>query len=352
MRSLYGPLFPEETSAPLKGDQLAVLLEPVGYRCDERRELRDKQRDQAGIRPIPAAVTNLAGTASSADSASPLSLSRTDSWTSYLSTSTLVTSPSNSPDCNKSLLPGLHTGKRVVPWSARSRRASKLVTVPLAETPLSSASRSEKRDMGSPRNNSLDRLSGKSLVARVRLSVRSVVDLVTRAQSSYLRTVQFSLPSVAPSAPKGKSSPSSNRLPSRYLKVAGARASVSDVQVFVPKPERISFRLLHLASESNIPLPKMEIEPEVNPSVSFGPNGLAARCSFGKRSRFLTEPEWRLRPVYNPVALRLRAVANTLHKRGIAWEGYAQEGTLGYGHFKVYGIAYEGLGASRLAFES
>ncbi|EPT03473.1 hypothetical protein FOMPIDRAFT_1022430 [Fomitopsis schrenkii] len=59
----------------------------------------------------------------------------------------------------------------------------------------------------------------------------------------------------------------------------------------------------------------------------------------------------RLRPVANPVLLRLQALQNICILRALAWEGRPQEGRMCAGKEKLVGIAWEGIGRSSLGWE-
>ncbi|EAU92315.2 hypothetical protein CC1G_00534 [Coprinopsis cinerea okayama7 len=59
-------------------------------------------------------------------------------------------------------------------------------------------------------------------------------------------------------------------------------------------------------------------------------------------------PAWRIRSVGNPVHLRLMALQNVVWQKGLIWEGRGREMGLGGGRDRVVGVAYEGVGCSRL----
>jgi hypothetical protein len=60
---------------------------------------------------------------------------------------------------------------------------------------------------------------------------------------------------------------------------------------------------------------------------------------------------YRMRPISNPVLLRLRALQNVLEERGKEWEGRGRDGGLGCGRERVLGVAFEGRGRSGLGCE-
>ena len=58
----------------------------------------------------------------------------------------------------------------------------------------------------------------------------------------------------------------------------------------------------------------------------------------------------RMRPVANPVLLRLQALHNMCAHHAIAWQR-AREGSLAAGKEKMVGVAWEGIGRSGLGWE-
>ena len=57
-----------------------------------------------------------------------------------------------------------------------------------------------------------------------------------------------------------------------------------------------------------------------------------------------------MRPVANPVLLRLQALHNTCVQSSIMWQR-AREGSLAAGKEKMVGVAWEGIGRSGLVWE-
>jgi len=290
------------------------------------------------------------------------SISRTNSWASCTSSgsiSTLVTSPPNSPNCDKLPLPPLIDDKNFrqkVIHSCRQLRKSKLTPVPLSKSPLllNDSDNLELR-VTSTRSSSQERGGAQGtnvVIARMKRSFSSLLDLANKVQLSYIRTIQFSVPlplepgllSVPQCATNIRSKPKA--WTSRPL---GYRARASEVQKFAPYLDRLPIRELNFASETNIPL--VDFNPEhIAPRV-FSPLAFIPPSPLRPRHQLCT-PEWRLRPVANPVTLRLKALSNRLYQRGIAWEGRAHTGSLGCGRERLTGVAFEGLGGSRLAFEA
>ncbi|TFK41991.1 hypothetical protein BDQ12DRAFT_677490 [Crucibulum laeve] len=57
---------------------------------------------------------------------------------------------------------------------------------------------------------------------------------------------------------------------------------------------------------------------------------------------------WRVRIVGNPVYLRLKALQNVVCRRGTTWDGRGRDSMLGGGRERVMGVAFEGVGRTRL----
>jgi len=188
----------------------------------------------------------------------------------------------------------------------------------------------------------------KNMLTRMKQSVSGLLDLATKVQLSYVRTIQLTVP-LPSDVPRKHYTPSTRRS-GLQPKAEGYRASAKDVTVFSPRMERVTARELNLTSEHNIPL----LEPEQEPSIPRQ-SCVALSCASPSplRPRYIPlSPEWRLRPVSNPVTLRLRALQNILGERGVPWEGRSHSGSLGCGRERLTGVAFEGLGGSRLAFEA
>jgi hypothetical protein len=64
-----------------------------------------------------------------------------------------------------------------------------------------------------------------------------------------------------------------------------------------------------------------------------------------------TTLRYRIRPIANPVLLRLKALQNVCAGVGVEWEGRARDGALGFGRDRLQGVAFDGIGRSRLSWE-
>ncbi|EJD03736.1 uncharacterized protein FOMMEDRAFT_145940 [Fomitiporia mediterranea MF3/22] len=375
VRSLHGNLFPDceprRTRSAAQSRLLDTLLEAIVWQDGERRRMngkggidaapRDCTRDQFSDEPVmDKGVSRSVGSDST--------ISRTNSWassTTNSSSSTCITSPSSSPSSSKLHLLPLVEGRNAryrVSHSYHSHRKSHFTAVAMTETPLmkfeGDSFQSGKANFRTLRGSIHERSNNdvkSAIVTRVRQSVYGLVDFANRIQQSYLRTVQFAVvlhPDAAPLQTESQTSLQSNRsnLPS---KPRGYRANPRDVQRFAPHPVSAPTRDLNFPSEVNIPL------GESSPSRSntatsarvFAPLAFVPPSPLRPREMPIT-PEWRLRPVANPCTLRLRAHANCLNVKGIAWEGRSHVGSLGCGRERLTGVAFEGLGGSRLVFEA
>jgi len=209
-----------------------------------------------------------------------------------------------------------------------------------------------------------------TLGKRMSLGVSSLVDLAKGFQSVYINNIMFSTPLGHDSRTERQSS-STSHLPSRIvnqrdgehvgntdkkLKPTGYRVLSSDVGIFTaPSPESlITPEAIHF-----IPLISPFPPPPPAPSTS--------RALATANLKFLPQPilqsspyrprdppphlVYRMRPVSNPVLLRLRALQNVLVERGKQWEGRGREGGLGCGRERVLGVAFEGKGRSGLGCE-
>lgn len=370
-RSLHGSLFfdteVQRARSAVQDELLGSLLQTVVWQEGERRQVKSKAKLEVPSRnwtdrqlcQAPEADSACVACSVSSDS----TISRTNSWsstTSDSSSSTCITSPPSSPSLNKLQLPPLVDDKlfrKQTVHSCRSHRKTRLITVSLIETPLLR----NDNDILAPSATKMTRRSSRErkdecakspLVQRVRQSVFGLVDFASRMQQSYLRTMQFSVGFQPDFSPASHSRP---RVEDKSFKPQGYRASARDVQRFAPQPISSPTRELNFPSEHNIPLGD-PCDSQANsglpsPARVFAPLAFVPPSPLRPREA-PAAPEWRLRPVANPCTLRLKALANQLSGKGIAWEGRAHTGSLGCGRERLTGVAFEGLGGSRLAFEA
>ncbi|THH04976.1 hypothetical protein EW145_g5138, partial [Phellinidium pouzarii] len=374
VQSLHGPLFPDTDPSETHCRQLRSesqdklldsLLQDVGWHDGDCRRAKDKDitepRTWTCGQLSQSSATDSTCITCSADT--NFTISRTNSWassTSSTSVSTCITSPPNSPNVSQLQLPPLVLDEvlREQVHLCRPQRKGKLTSVALARTPLLRPDAcdleqhsKETHQLSSERK---DERTKSPLLSRVKQSVTGFLDFASKIQQSYLRTVHFavSLPFDATSLTANDAS----RQKYPALKPVGYRASSHDVLCFAPGLSGPPSRDLNLASEHNIPLASTcasQAQKDISasePARLFAPIAFVPPSALRPRDVALT-PEWRLRAVANPCMLRQRALANHLSLCGIPWEGRAHTGSLGYGRERVVGVAFEGLGGSRLAFE-
>lgn len=187
------------------------------------------------------------------------------------------------------------------------------------------------------------------------------MDLAAQFQRAYVKATLFSVGADLYAYSRSRSTSrgtSSSRSPPRHaargasskdlLRPEGYRVCAADVAIFValpadhppPQPTRTLIPLWGageyagaLTYERVFPLP-----PPIPRSpfrLPYPPPTIASR----------------LRPVANPVVLRLQALQNVCAGHALAWEGRAKEGRMCAGKEKMVGVAWEGIGRSGLSWE-
>lgn len=130
------------------------------------------------------------------------------------------------------------------------------------------------------------------------------------------------------------------------------RAKISEAAVFIDgstwseakeesEPEEEHYTLIQLLSPSERQNPSPSTTP---PSKFITPSPLRPR-------EVPVSLRYRIRPIANPVLLRLKALQNVCAGEGVEWEGRAREGALGFGRDRLQGVAFDGIGRSRLSWE-
>ena len=386
-----------------QAELLDSLLKVVEWDEEERRRVKGKCSQQSTrvnkSRSISCAACSAASASASATSStssrSSIALSRTNSWLSFgsrvssnVSISTAATTPAASPISSwlKSAPPSLSAAIEkvaVTPSPLRHSCASKRLTlVSLADCPLSlpdSESRAHENDSSADANGSLafsaKGRASSSLGRRVSQGVSSFVELAKGFQVAYINAALFSLTvsSNAYGHSRSRSSSSSSRSPQRMikgpdgldtnnklitLKPPGYRVQPSDVGVFTapnpgsltPNMEAIHFIPLICPFPPLPPSPSAPARAMLTANMKFSPPPILQPSPYRPRD-LPTQLVFRMRPVSNPVLLRLRALQNVLGERGQAWEGRGREGGLGCGRERVLGVAFEGRGRSCLGCE-
>lgn len=403
MSSLQGPLFPEDDNDQYRRGKsltemklLETLLEPITWELRVREDDRlTKGKSRIGVKDECAACSSEFNSEVelSVSSSSSTTVTRSVSWFSFgsrSSSSTAATTPSTSPMSTK-YVPTMQPSKRdpsrpvSIQHSCRRPCLVRSSSVPLgsSENPLccgstkSSSSLQESltidgctlgrgRPLGRITNASRIRSSsvdstmfstGMGIVARMTRSVTSFMDMAAQLQRAYVKATMYTAsPDIyfASSSSCSRSrSRSSSRARSRTrsgtggvrrrdrgaLRPQGYRASSDDVLTFTspdqssaaPTPER---PLIPLSTPRSSTSPLQDV-PRVFPTPPPVP-----RSPFRPAQPPLTLTS-RLRPVANPLLLRLRALQNV----------YGAENDVLEVREKVVGVAWEGIGRSGLVRE-
>lgn len=404
----------ESSRTPAQSELLKSLLKVAEWDGDERRRARCKNTERAPRPTSSAnngtkarciacsAATAPTSNASASISSRGTAISRTNSWLSFgsrvsstASISTVATTPATSPisswlksappavtaSKNEKILAGI-VKKQTLKHSC-STKDNTLTFVPLSECPLTlSAPKviplATEIDEGS--DGVLSFTPGDNKKVGI---LGSFVELARGFQSAYVKAAMFSV-TVDPYGSESTSmsrSPSSSfsRSPPRGTRAnpgvgkktktplpAGYRVNRSDIGVFIaPTPDELveagdeADELIHY-----IPLlSPLHPQPTPTPStphrstsvlrpdvvLKFPPQPFVHPSPYRPR----TPPphlSLRMRPIPNPVQLRLQALQNVLVSRGMVWEGRGREGMLGCGRDKVLGVGVEGRGRSGLSF--
>ncbi|KAH9920196.1 uncharacterized protein BXZ73DRAFT_52220 [Epithele typhae] len=404
--AMHGPLFPDDVDTPVftrhgahQNELLAVLLHPPEKsiekgkcRIQESPKRVATAKKTAISRIVRSSTLDSVESDASTSSITPSSAStatRSGSWFSFgskssiRSTSTVLTTPSSSP-----VAPTKPPAILGMPFSASPpsdcplvRRASSkppmAPTIPAVDHPLALPVPLElksKEHLAVGRGRPLTRRSdvppstdehgtgSSTLVHRVSRSVSSILDMAAQFQRAYVKATMFSAGvDLYGSSSSGSRSFSRSRSPiyasgagtSRShrrngLKPDGFRATSVDVNTFAPldmyhEDESMQYQrtLIPLCPPSSDTLPAHERVFPIPPPLPRSP----FRPQFAPGMRLS-----RMRPVANPVLLRLQALHNTCQQSAIAWQR-GREGSLAAGKEKMVGVAWEGIGRSSLGWE-
>ncbi|KZT08611.1 uncharacterized protein LAESUDRAFT_811225 [Laetiporus sulphureus 93-53] len=410
IKCLNGPLFPCDSRSDLQAQRklrrfqrelFDILVEPVEYRDGERMGTGKQQEDirprrtglpRVGTTPACAACSLSSESASgstgtSGASSSASAIVRRNSWFSFgghssrSSISTTVTTPSSSlassksPTSSPSLVPSIFGAEQeIIPHTCRG---SRLTPVPARDHPLSIAPTTSirQRAVASPgvtRGRSLVRsqsvheapneraeaADSSRLVHRVGRSVSTLMDMAAQFQKAYVKATLFSvgldLPrSESRSISGSRSPPRTSRRVSTHpserngkLRPEGYRALSFDVNTFLLTDDELCDQ--PQSRRTLIPLAAREPNTVVQHHRVFPVLAQPPRSPFRLAQ---PPPGPRLRPVANPVLLRLQALQNVCADRALPWEGRAREGRMSAGKEKLLGIAWEGIGRSGLGWE-
>lgn len=394
--SMQGALFQDDDVTPRRrGKSLAeiklleTLLEPSSW------ELRDdeltKSKVRARVDEVCIACAEEFNSEASSSSSSATTVTRSISWFSFSSrstSSTAATSPSTSPMSVKVFQPLPHAGRAVsrrpsssLKHSCRRPGIRRLSSVPSSENPLAPViipnsakeytlelpgvgrGRSTgRKTQSSNRSSSTDSTmfaAGTAIVARMGRSVSSIIDMATQLQRAYVKATMYTAsPDIYFSSDYPTSSRSRSRSTSRTrsrtrsvatgsrrrdrssLRPQGYRASCDDVLTFTSADQS------SLSSASERPLIPLANTSPKSSSAQDVPRVFPAPLAVPRSPFRPAHPPScltsRLRPIANPLLLRLRALHNVY--------GGAEREVLEVRE-KVVGVAWEGIGRSSLVWE-
>ena len=359
-----GALFPDDDVQTRKRQSnahatlLEVLLQPITWERGERSEARIRRRSShPSFSTWSSNATLCSACSSSSGSTSTLGSSQQGrQFVRRITISTSTPSTCASPARIRPTLCSAHllTPVRLeeCPLFPEKRPHSLPIVPPCALQPR-------------PRSRFATRL-----VQKIGVSVSTFMDVAAQFQASYLRTaglvIQFesgppgdetSAPTwdakspTAPANRKAKAKPKAK--PLLPFDPTNPRAKISEAAVFIrgstwsdPKeeidPGEEHYTLIQLLSPSERQNPSPSTASPL--SVFVTPSPLRPR-------EIPTSLRYRIRPIANPVLLRLKALQNVCAGEGVEWEGRAREGALGFGRDRLQGVAFDGIGRSRLSWE-
>ena len=389
---------------------LDSLLKVVEWNEQERRRLKGKApaRERTPSRPdakcAACSASALSAPTSSSSSTGTQSAppSRTSSWLSFgsrTSVSTAATSPSVSPisswlkksTLSSSPLPQLSsTPPDIKVQPLRHSCHSRLTNVDPAASPLDLAlcePRKKQHERGSSRRqllldmaqdpNGKDAGTGKTLTLldNVSKTLSCFVELAKGFQTVSISATVFSVV-ISPEVHVGRerqrklreeerrrqerTAKEKSALSKLKLNPPGYRVHASDASIFLadnttsPSVPSSGIYFIYLLSPEE--RASSSLRPRTTLSAPrdlvFPPPPPLIRSPLRPR-----EPPppgsvlWRMRPVANPVQLRLKALQNVLGEQ-VGWEGRGREGGLGAGRERLCRVAFEGLGRSALSVKS
>lgn len=327
---------------------LEVLLQPVTWEKGERSEAKSKRRNSLS------AFSTWSSNGTLCSACSPTSGSPSTVVSSHSSRRFAIARRPTIPTSNPTTL-----------TSSARRRATRcgahsLTPVDPQECPLSLSDRpypQPNAPLFTQQPKSRSHFATR-LVRKIGTGVSTLMDVAAQFQASYMRTagsmVQFETDSPYDEEVTyswGDKSHVGTAKAKTWLPFhpTRPRAKASEAMSFIEGspwsevqegfcPEQEHYTLVQLLSPSERTLPPPSSSMFVTPSP-LRPRDAPA----GLRCRF--------RPIANPVLLRLKALQNVCAGEGVEWEGRAREGALGFGRDRLQGIAFEGIGRSRLSWE-
>jgi len=338
---------------------LEVLLQPVAWERGERSEARIRRRSSLpslGTWSSSGTLCSVCSSTSGSPSTATLGSSQSGCQIADVRRPT-IPAPPNPTACAASVptRPAVCTGHSLTPIDLRE--------CPLffqkCSRPQSNAPPSVLR----PRSRSH---FAKRLVRKIGISVSTFMDVATQFQASYLRSTGFivqleddppfdetSAHSWATPAIPAKAKAKSKAKALLPFTPNNPRAKISEVTAFIEGSTwseetedtdtgEEHYTLVQLLSPSERRSPSPSTTSRLSAFVT--PSPLRPR-------EVPTILRYRIRPIANPVLLRLKALQNVCAVEGVEWEGRAREGALGYGCDRLHGVAFDGIGRSRLGLE-
>ena len=336
---------------------LEVLLQPVTWDRGERSEARIRRRSSLpSFSPWSSNVTLCSACSSS--SGSPSTLGSSQSGHQSVDVRRLTISTSTPTTCVS---------------SARTRPtlcgAHSLTPVDLRECPLFFETPPYAQLNGPPsvhRPKPRSRFAAR-LVRKIGISVSTFMDVAAQFQASYLRTAGFiaqletDLPGdesptspwdVRPPRPPTKVKAKSKAKVLLPFDPTNPRAKIGEATVFIKGSARSEAEEEADSEEEHYTLIQLLSPSERrNPSPSTTQLSVFITPSPLRPREVPTSLRYRIRPIANPVLLRLKALQNVCAGEGVEWEGRAREGALGFGRDRLQGVAFDGIGRSRLGWE-
>ena len=376
--SMEGLLFPttaEDTQPRFFGKDHLRQAELLGDLLGQNGE-KSKARDAEVRSTIPLACKRcsvdlpwLTPSPSSSSISTCPSLTRSNSWLSYMTRSSESFSPAT-PPLPQAILPNWL--KRSCPTVCRiCKQQPKRLSVPLSESPLHCAAaevkpphnsgKSKARRLGRKRQS----FAGAANVVMSGLS--HLVDAAKQLQRAYMMAAVYHGAELDGTGEDDDG----QRV---QWRPSGTRARSKDVKVFLgatePTHDTTPVQYIPLVSpfppaypprtELPNPLP-YQIVFKPHPPIRRSPYRLVdkeskstldriqkLRRAIGE-SRVYDGTNLRVRLVGNPAYLRLKALQNVLYERGFIWEGHGNDCGFSSGKETLHGMAFEGIGPSLLS---
>ncbi|KZT27551.1 hypothetical protein NEOLEDRAFT_1130532 [Neolentinus lepideus HHB14362 ss-1] len=346
MKTMQGSLFPLDggeyrlLSRLARNPELESLFRVVEWEDGERRRSKGKDKDLESPnldRQLDIRIRGRPGPDVCA-SCSSSATSRSGSWLSFgsrSSISTIATSVSSSSASERKWF------FDVAP--TRCSCVTPFVPVSLADTPLAPVTYIAGASNVSGKPDRRARKESSASESKLVKRVSAFLDMAKGLQRAYASAVMFSVQGAHAYAYEDemvrdlvrKTRDASGREGEKMrLRPHGYRVNSQDVSLFTapspPSPCTTETNTALLTPYTLVPLlPSL-------PSSPYSPSPCHSQFPDDP-----LQPLWRLRPISNPVLLRLKALQNICLEKHLAWEGRAREGALGCGRERLVGIAWE-----------